>query len=95
MIAILNAELGNIQSVQNSLDHLSIPNEIVSNLDYFEKKYTKLILPGVGSFNSAMSKNKIGSFIKKIKEISSQNIPILGYVLVHKFYAILEMKVEK
>ena len=81
MIAILNAGLGNIKSVQNSLDYLSISNEIVSSLDDFEKKYSKLILPGVGSFNNAMSDSKIGKYINRINQIRSNNTPILGICL--------------
>ena len=41
MIGILNAGLGNIKSVQNSLNYLSIQNEIIENLDDFEKKIFK------------------------------------------------------
>ena len=45
MIGILNAGLGNIKSLQNSLNYLSIQNEIIENLDSFEKKFSRLILP--------------------------------------------------
>ena len=63
MIGILNAGLGNIKSVQNSLNYLSIQNEIIENLDDFEKKFSRLILPGVGSFNSAMSDEKLENLL--------------------------------
>ena len=81
MIGILNAGLGNIKSVQNSLNYLSIQNEIIENLDVFEKKFSRLILPGVGSFNSAMSDEKIGKFVNRINDIKSKNFPILGICL--------------
>ena len=81
MIAILNAGLGNIKSVQNSLDFLSFPNKIVTNLDNFERNFSRLILPGVGSFNSAMSIDKIGKFKSRILDIKSKNFPILGICL--------------
>ena len=81
MIGILNAGLGNIKSVQNSLNYLSIPNEIISHLDDFDKQFSRLILPGVGSFNSAMSDEKIGKYLNQIHEIKSKNIPILGICL--------------
>ena len=81
MIAILNAGLGNIKSVQNTLDFLSIPNKIVTDLDNFENNFSRLILPGVGSFNSAMSDDKIGKFVSQILEIKNKNIPILGICL--------------
>ena len=35
-------------------------------------------MPGVGEFNSAMSKDKVGKFFSQIKKIASKNIPILG-----------------
>ena len=71
MIGILNAGLGNIKSVQNSLNYLSIQNEIIENLDVL-KKFSRLILPGVGSFNSAMSDEKIGKFVNRINDIKSK-----------------------
>ena len=81
MIAILNAGLGNIKSVKNSLNYLSVPNEIVSDLSSFETKFTKLILPGVGSFKTAMTESKIGKFYNKIMDIKSKKFPILGICL--------------
>ena len=75
MIAILNAQLGNIKSVQNSLNFYQFLMEVISSLDNFDDQFTRLILPGVGEFKFAMSKDKVGKFFPKLKNCL-KNIPI-------------------
>ena len=55
MIGIIDYNCGNIASVTNALDHLSMPSEVVSSAEKL-KHYDSLILPGVGSFANAMNK---------------------------------------
>ncbi len=72
--------MGNLQSVKNSLNHLRIPNKIVSKASEIGK-CDKIILPGVGAFGPAMQKlNKLG-FTPKILEFAHQGKPILGICL--------------
>jgi len=54
-VCILDYGSGNVGSVYNLLQHLGI-NTIVSNKEKEIQKSTHLLLPGVGSFGSAMEK---------------------------------------
>ena len=79
-IGIINYGVGNLQSVKNSLDFLSIPNKIITKPDEI-RACDKIILPGVGAFGAAMEKlNNLG-FAEEIKKFASQNKPILGICL--------------
>ena len=53
MIGILDYGLGNIASISNSLNKISKENFFVKNQADFNKA-THLIIPGVGSYLSAM-----------------------------------------
>ncbi len=68
MITIINYGLGNLGSVQNMLKRIGAPCKISSNLKEIEDA-EKILLPGVGAFDSA---------IQKIDELN------LRSVLVHK-----------
>ncbi len=80
MIGIVNYNMGNLQSVKNSLDYLNIANKFVNSPADIEGCY-KLILPGVGAFGLAMEElNKLG-FVEPIKKFSNAGKPILGLCL--------------
>jgi glutamine amidotransferase len=79
MIGIINYGVGNIQSVKNSLDFLSIPNGIINSPKEI-KNFDKIILPGVGAFGAAMKKLNDLGFVGEIKKFS-KNKPILGICL--------------
>jgi imidazole glycerol-phosphate synthase subunit HisH len=68
MITIINYGLGNLGSVQNMLKRIGAPCKISSDLKEIEDA-EKILLPGVGAFDSA---------IQKIDELN------LRSVLVHK-----------
>jgi glutamine amidotransferase len=55
LVCVLDYGSGNVGSVSNLLQHLGI-NTIISNKEKEIQKSTHLILPGVGSFGSAMEK---------------------------------------
>lgn len=79
-IVIVDADFGNIESIENAIKHLgynfkSLKN--VSNLD----NYTHLILPGVGSFNAASKKLQSSGWFDTIKKFASTSKPILGICL--------------
>ena len=54
MITIIDLNIGNIGSVVNMIKHVGEDCVVSSNADEI-KKATKLILPGVGSFDKAMN----------------------------------------
>lgn len=67
MIGIINYGSGNIFSIKNIVHHLGFKCKIISNPCDL-KKYNKIILPGVGSYNNCMKqliKKKFASEIKK------------------------------
>ncbi len=65
-IGIINYGMGNLQSVKNILEHLSVESYLVEkNSDIKNTSY--LILPGVGSFNKAMKNLRTQNLIKGIK----------------------------
>tara|TARA_B100001564_G_C20591354_1_gene647983 strand:+ start:563 stop:1180 length:618 start_codon:yes stop_codon:yes gene_type:complete len=79
-IVIVDADFGNIDSVENAIKHLGYNFQSlkkVSNLD----KYSHLILPGVGSFNTASKKLQLSGWFDAIKKFASQSKPILGICL--------------
>lgn len=79
-IGIINYGVGNIQSVKNSLDYLSVPNDIINKPQEISA-FDKIILPGVGAFGAAMEKlNNLG-FTDEIKNFASRSKPILGICL--------------
>lgn len=80
-VGILNYGLGNIQSVKNILDFLSIENYFIHNEVEIEK-ISHLIIPGVGSFKQAMINLKKQNLISAIKNFSSnRNKFVLGICL--------------
>ena len=80
MIAIIDYDAGNIQSVINAVEFLGQKAVLVSNpIDL--AKFNKAILPGVGAFGEAMIKLKSTNLDKAICEFVSQNKPFLGICL--------------
>ncbi len=80
MIGIINYGMGNLRSVKNSLDYLSIPNAVINKPREIDA-CDNIILPGVGAFGPAMEKlNELG-FTQKILEFAYQEKPILGICL--------------
>lgn len=69
MIGIINYGMGNLSSVKNALDYLSIPNILVNNPDEINS-CSKLILPGVGAFGLAMHNLHELKFIDSILEFT-------------------------
>ena len=81
MITIVDYGMGNLGSVFNMFKKIGVASKITSNIEEI-KSATKLLLPGVGSFDMAMQKiNDSG-----IKEVLDQKVlieetPILGICL--------------
>ena len=78
MIAIVDYGLGNVQAFQEVYNRLNIPVLIArSTKDLLNA--TKLILPGVGSFDYAISKLNESGMRQNIEDlVVDEKIPILG-----------------
>ena len=81
MITIVDYGMGNLGSVLNMFKKIGVASKITSNLEEI-KSATKLLLPGVGSFDRAMHKIN-DSGIKKILDykVLTEETPILGICL--------------
>lgn len=78
MIGILNYGLGNIQAFFNIYKSLDIPCKIVNNSKDLSD-ISKIILPGVGSFDFAMEKFNGSGLREKIENmVLDKKIPVLG-----------------
>jgi glutamine amidotransferase len=78
MITIINYGLGNIKAFINVYDKLHIPVTTASNCHEL-KKATKIILPGVGSFDNAMIRlEKSGMKDLLAEMVLIKEIPVLG-----------------
>lgn len=81
MIVIIDYGLGNLGSIKNMLKKIGFDSIISSNLEDI-KNATKLILPGVGSFDRGMSNLKEGGFIPVLNQkVLVDKTPILGICL--------------
>lgn len=80
-IGIINYGVGNIASVANALNRLSIPHSIITEPNNINK-YTHIILPGVGSFKAGMQGLELGGWSNIIKKaVLKDNVKILGICL--------------
>ena len=78
MIAIVNYGLGNIQAIANIYKRLNIPACIASSADALAVA-EKIILPGVGAFDWAMTRLKESGMREVLDDlVVSQGRPVLG-----------------
>ena len=81
MLGIIDYGMGNLASVQNALESVSIASVIIRNPAEL-KNCDKAILPGVGAFGMAMNNIKNRSFDSAIKDFAlSDKKPFLGICL--------------
>ena len=81
MIVIVDYGVGNLGSIQNMIKKIGYKALISSNKEDI-KNATKLILPGVGSFDIAMDNLKKLDLIEVLNEkVLNQKTPILGICL--------------
>jgi glutamine amidotransferase len=81
MITIVDYKMGNLMSIHNMLKKIGVESQITSDPITIENA-TKLILPGVGSFDSAMHAiNELG--LKDVLDtfVLEKKKPILGICL--------------
>ena len=78
MIGIINYGVGNIKAFENIYRKLHIPVKILSDESHFQG-VTKLILPGVGAFDHAMTAfNNSGMRTVVEKLVLKESIPVIG-----------------
>ena len=80
MIGIISLGLSNITSVRNAIDSLKFKSFLIdapSQIKYAEK----ILLPGVGSFNEAMSRLQESGLDQAIKDAAANGTPIMGICL--------------
>lgn len=81
MIVIIDYGVGNIGSILNMLKKLGSQAMISSSIEDIEKA-DKLILPGVGAFDTGMGKLNEKGFVEILKyKTHEQKTPILGICL--------------
>ena len=81
MLVIIDYKTGNLGSIQNILKSIGI-DSIISNDIKVIKKASKLILPGVGAFDTGIKSLKKLKLIEPLNYLAKEKcIPILGICL--------------
>ena len=81
MIAVIDYGMGNVSSIVNMLKKLGVEAALVSNPDDLERS-DKMILPGVGAFDTGMRKLKGSGLLEVIKRQAIEEAkPLLGICL--------------
>ena len=81
MITIVDYGMGNLGSVANMIKKIGHTALITSNISDIEKA-EKLILPGVGAFDAAMTRIKENNFTEVLNFLAlEKKIPLLGICL--------------
>jgi imidazole glycerol phosphate synthase glutamine amidotransferase subunit len=80
MIAIFDYGAGNLRSVENTLDALGVPYEIVNDADRL-RRAGKIILPGVGHFGQLIRSLDALGVREAFKERIAAGVPFLGICL--------------
>ena len=80
MIAIIDYDAGNMKSVEKALDFLGADKVITGDPETILSA-EKVILPGVGSFGSAMEKLNERGLDRTVKEVALRGTPLLGICL--------------
>lgn len=81
MISIINYGLGNLGSIKNMFKKIGYETAIVNSPDELENA-TKIILPGVGAFDSGMKHLHTGGWIEPLhRKVIIEKTPTLGICL--------------
>ena len=81
MITIIDYEMGNVGSIANMFKYIGIKSTIESDPDKI-KNASKILLPGVGSFDTAMQKIKDKGLEEVLNEkVLKEQVPELGICL--------------
>jgi len=80
VIAILDCEMGNLQSVFHGIDIMGYDCEILKSNELNDDN-THLVLPGVGNYHQVMSSQDIANVKKTVLDFAQTGRPILGICL--------------
>ncbi|MBS1749972.1 MAG: imidazole glycerol phosphate synthase subunit HisH [Bacteroidetes bacterium] len=81
MLKIIDYGVGNLTSIKNMLKKVGVESKISSAKEEIETA-TKLILPGVGSFDYGMKQLKLAGLVDILNErVLNKKVPILGLCL--------------
>ncbi|HTQ39725.1 MAG TPA: imidazole glycerol phosphate synthase subunit HisH [Pirellulales bacterium] len=80
MLAIIDYQMGNLRSVQKALERVGQPAVITSSAAEIAKA-DKVILPGVGAFEDAISELRRRDLVGPIKDAIAADKPFLGICL--------------
>ena len=80
MIAIVDYQAGNIGSIRNMLQKLGVEAGITGDPEAI-RKASKIILPGVGSFDYGVTKLEESGITEVLHEKRKANTPMLGICL--------------
>lgn len=80
MTTIIDYGMGNLGSIKNMIKKIGHTAEITDDIEVI-RRADKLILPGVGAFDRAMSNLKDLDMIALIQEKAKEGTPILGICL--------------
>lgn len=80
MITIVNYGAGNLKSVKKAFNFLGEKTQIIDSPDKLDRA-TKIVLPGVGAFGSAIKNLKQNNLFMPIKKWLDENKPLLGICL--------------
>lgn len=81
MITIVDYGMGNLGSIKNMFKYIGVEAEIQSDVDKI-KKASKILLPGVGSFDTAMKKINESDLKEVLNEKAlKEQVPVLGICL--------------
>ena len=78
MIGIVDYGMGNIKAFSNIYKNLNIPHKVVMTKEHF-KDVDKIILPGVGAFDHAISQLDRSGLLDTLNDsVLNQKKPVLG-----------------
>ena len=81
MITIIDYGMGNLGSVANMFKKIGVTTQITNDLNKINEA-SKILLPGVGAFDAAISRIDDGGFRKVLnKKALEDKVPILGICL--------------
>lgn len=81
MITVIDYKTGNLGSIQNILKRIGVESVVTSDKDEIARA-TKLILPGVGAFDTGMRNlTELDLFEVLNKKVVDEKIPVLGICL--------------
>lgn len=81
MITILNYGMGNLGSIKNMFKYIGVEATIECDVDKI-KNASKILLPGVGSFDTAMKKINESDLKEVLNEKAlKEQVPVLGICL--------------